>query len=253
MIRVDHLSVTRGKKLVLSDISADFARGRVTAIIGPNGAGKSTLIRALAGLLLPSHGTIGLDDQPLTAVPLAERARRIGYLPQDSQPSWAITVRDLVSLGRMPHRSLFAAPNGKDEAAIQRALADTETLELAERTVDTLSGGECARAKIARVLAGDPDWILADEPLANLDPPHQRDLLRLLKQSAAAGKGVIVILHQLSAAARVADDILILRNGDVVSQGPCLETLTPHNLERSFGMAFDRVAYEGGFAIVPRG
>ncbi len=252
MIRVDHLSVTLGQSLVLSDISTSFTRGRVTAIIGPNGAGKSTLIRALVGLTDVSRGSVSVDDQPLMSLPLAERARRIGYLPQDAQPSWAITVRDLVSLGRLPHRGRFAAQGTADLAAIEQAMSQTGTLHLADRTVDTLSGGECARAKIARVLAGDPDWIIADEPLANLDPPHQRDLLRLLKQSAAAGKGVIVILHQLNAAARAADDILILKDGVLVAQGPCLETLTPENLNNTFDMAFDRVAHEAGFAIVPR-
>ncbi len=248
MIGANHLTLTLGGRTVLDDISFALECGRVTAIIGPNGAGKTSLIRALAGLL---PGPVRLDGQPLEAVSLVERARRIGYLPQDGEPAWNVTVRELVALGRLPHRNRLAAPSVIDAEAVSAALAATDTAQLADRTIDTLSGGERARVKMARVVAGDPDWILADEPLANLDPPHQRDLFTLLRAAAASGKGVVAVLHQLDAAA-LADDILILKEGKVVALGPVRETMTAANLEIAFRMAFDVFEHQRRIAILPR-
>lgn len=252
MIRTDNLSVDLGRRRVLDDVSLDIARGRVTAILGANGAGKTSLLRAIAGLVPPSTGHITLDGEALSALSLPERARRIGYLPQNGQPAWALTVRELVALGRLPHRSPFAALSPGDEAAIDAAMAQTDVAGLADRTVDTLSGGEKARAKFARVLAAETDWILADEPLANLDPPHQQDVLRLMRAAADAGKGVLVVLHQLEAAARVADDLLILKDGRTVAFGPCAEVLTPATLEAAFNMPMDVIDLQGRTAILPR-
>lgn len=252
MIRTANLSVDLGRRRVLNDVSLDLARGRVTAILGANGAGKTSLLRAIAGLVPPSTGDITLDGEALSALSLPERARRIGYLPQNGQPAWALTVRELVALGRLPHRSPFAALSPGDEVAINAAMAQTDVAGLADRTVDTLSGGEKARAKFARVLAAETDWILADEPLANLDPPHQQDVLHLMRAAADAGKGVLVVLHQLEAAARVADDLLILKDGRTVAFGPCAEVLTPATLEAAFNMPMDVIDLQGRTAILPR-
>jgi len=248
MIGVDRLTMTLGGRKVLNDVSVTFGRGRVTAIIGPNGAGKTSLIRSLTGLL---PGPVHLDGQPLAALSPVERARRISYLPQDGEPAWNVTARELVALGRLPHRGRLAAPSAADAEAIASALAATDTTQFADRTIDTLSGGERARVKMARVLAGDPDWILADEPLANLDPPHQRDMLALLRAATRAGKGAVAILHQLDAAA-LADDVLILKNGSRIAFGPVREVMTPANLEIAFGMAFDVIAHQGRIAILTR-
>jgi iron complex transport system ATP-binding protein len=251
-ITTQNLSVKLGTAMVVQDAGLTFQRGRVTAILGPNGAGKSSLVRALCGLMPPTAGSVRIDGHDLSTLALLERAKRIGYLPQDSQPSWAITAQEMVEIGRLPHRSRFAAPNAADQDAVEQAMRDTETLALADRRIDTLSGGECARVKIARVFASNCDWIIADEPLANLDPPHQRDLLALFKQAAKTGKGVILVLHQINAAARVADDILILKSGSVVASGPSQDVLTSEILESTFGMPFERVAHGDSFAILPR-
>lgn len=248
MIAVDRLTLALGGRTVLDDISLALERGRVTAIIGPNGAGKTSLIRTLAGLL---PGPVQLDGQPLAALSPVERARRIGYLPQDGEPAWNVTARELVALGRLPHRSRLAAPSAADADAISAALAATDTTQFADRTIDTLSGGEKARVKMARVLAGDADWILADEPLANLDPPHQRDMLALHRAAAKAGKGAVAVLHQLDATA-LADDVLILKSGTMIAFGPVRDVVTPTNLEIAFGMAFDVIAHQGRTAILPR-
>jgi iron complex transport system ATP-binding protein len=247
------IDVTLGKASILAGVNITLRKGRVTAIIGPNGAGKTTLIRALAGLVPLSSGSIAIEGEPLANMPLTTRARTIGYLPQIGQPHWNISARDLVGLGRLPHRSAFAALSPSDEAAITTALTDTDTLTLADRPVDELSGGERARVKLARVLAGDPAWILADEPLANLDPPHARDVLTLLRKAATNGKGVAVVLHQLSAAAEVADDVIIMRSGAIIAAGPCTDVLLPDTLHAAFDMAFDVIPHEGKRVIVPRG
>ncbi len=252
MIRVEGLCVDLGRRRALDAVTLNLARGRVTAILGPNGAGKTSLLRAIAGLVKPSAGEVMLDGCALAALTLPERARRIGYLPQNGQPAWALTVRELVALGRLPHRSLFAALSPEDEAAIAAAMAATDSTHLAERTVDTLSGGEKARAKFARVLAAETDWILADEPLANLDPPHQQDVLRLMRAAADAGKGVIVVLHQLDAAARVADDVLVLREGRTLAFGAHADVLTAATLEAAFDMPMDVFERQGRTAILPR-
>ena len=248
MIGADRLTLRLGGRTVLDDISFALECGRVTAVIGPNGAGKTSLIRALAGLL---PGPVQLDGRPLAALPPVGRARRIGYLPQDGEPAWNVTVRELVALGRLPHRNRHAAPSVIDAEAVSAALAATDTAQLADRTIDTLSGGERARVKMARVVAGDPDWILADEPLANLDPPHQRDVLTLLRAAAASGKGIVAVLHQLDAAA-LADDVLILKEGRIVAFGPARDVMTPSNLETAFEMAFDVIAHQQRLAILPR-
>jgi iron complex transport system ATP-binding protein len=243
------LTVTLGGKPVVRDVSLSFARGKVSAILGPNGAGKTSLIRALAGLIMPTSGSVHLDSAPLP--PLAERAKRIGYLPQNGTPAWNITARELVSLGRLPHRARLSAATSSDDLAIEKAMTETDTAHLADRTVDTLSGGERARVSMARVLAGEPDWIIADEPLANLDPPHQRDLLALFQTASAQGKGVIVILHQLNAAARVADDVVLMKAGSVVANGSVADALTPDTLHQAFDMDFNLVTVEGQNFIIP--
>ncbi|WP_219892669.1 ABC transporter ATP-binding protein [Aquisediminimonas profunda] len=251
MIAARNLSLKLGGYTALQDVSADFRRGRVTAVIGANGAGKTSLIRSLAGLIIPQAGHVEIDGVALDALTHAHRARMIGYLPQDGEPAWNISGAELVSLGRLPHRSRFSLPSADDARAIERAMIATDTLGFAGRTIDTLSGGERARIKMARVLAGDPQWILADEPLANLDPPHQRDMLALFRAAAAEGKGVVTVLHQLDAAS-LADDLLILRSGEAVAHGPVREVLTNANLHLAFGMDFDIVEHADRLAIIAR-
>lgn len=251
MIAVHDLSLTLGGFKALRAVTAAFQRGHVTAVIGANGAGKTSLIRALAGLTRLQSGQIEIDGVTLESMSHADRAKMIGYLPQDGEPAWNVSAEELVSLGRLPHRSRLALPSAQDEDAIEEAMIATDTLVFAARTVDTLSGGERARVKMARVLAGDPQWIVADEPLANLDPPHQRDMLALFRAAAAEGKGVITVLHQLDAAS-LADDLLILRSGEVVAQGPVREVLTNANLKAAFGMEFDIVEHASRLAIIAR-
>lgn len=235
-LTVDCVSVMLGRRLALDGVDARLRPGRVTAILGPNGAGKSTLLKAAAALLPLSGGTVTLGHDPVGSLDPRARARAIGYLPQDAQVGWNMIAREVVALGRLAHRSAFAAPSPEDRAAITRALEATETQELADRPIGELSGGERARVLLARVLAGSPCWLLADEPLASLDPSHQADLLDRLRAFAGEGRGVAIVLHDLVQAQRAADDALLLDRGRVVAFGPAAEVLTPANLQAVFGV-----------------
>ncbi len=218
----------------LAGVTAALNPGEVTAIVGPNGAGKSTLLAALAGLIAPAGGTATLGGTPLTALPPRERARAIGYLPQTPEIAWDVTVATLVALGRLPwqggplHRA-HATP-AEDAAAIGAALAAMDLTALAHRPLSRLSGGECARALAARVLAGQPRWLLADEPLANLDLAHAAALIARLRDQARAGTGVVLVLHDLAAAMNRADRVLLLDHGQLVADGPPEQVLTPERI-----------------------
>ena len=251
---IQGVDVTLSGRRVLDDVSAVLRPGRVTAILGPNGAGKSTLIKAAAALVAPSLGVIRLGDRSVTALDPRERARTIGYLPQDASVHWNVAASEIVALGRAPHRAPFAGPSRHDLEAVLQAMAATETTHLADRPVNQLSGGERARVLLARVLAGEPDWLLADEPLASLDPAHQLDILDRLQQVARGGAGVAIVLHDLLHAGRVADDVLLLKQGRVLASGEAAAVLTPQNLRTAFEIevSIDRDA-QGRLLCVPIG
>jgi iron complex transport system ATP-binding protein len=197
---------------VLKGITFALEPRTITAICGPNGAGKSTLLSALAGLVKPDAGDALLDGDGVFSLHPRERAKRLGYLPQDGEVAWDLSVRSLVALGRLPHRDTH-------DAAIDSAISDCGLGELATRPVSTLSGGEKARALLARVLAGEPKWILADEPLAALDLGHQLALLDRLRAAAKGGAGVVLVLHDLPLAMNHADRVLVLDDGTIAAEG----------------------------------
>lgn len=213
----------------LSDVTASFALGTITAICGPNGAGKSTLLKLLAGLERPDTGFVTLDGARLDALDARRRAQAIGYLPQSGEVAWDVAVRDLVGLGRLPHRDRGAA-------AITAALEALDLAALADRPVSRLSGGERARALLARVLAGEPRWILADEPLAALDLAHQLALLAHLRHAAEAGAGVVLVLHDLALAMNHADRAVVLQDGRVVADDVCDRALSADTIAQVWGI-----------------
>lgn len=239
------LSVRIGPKLLLADLDLALEAGKVTAIIGPNGAGKSTLLTCLAGLRAPSSGAVRLDDHPLSVLKPRERARRLAYLPQTPEIAWSVEARTLVELGRTP----FVGARGlsvEDRAAVDRAMAAAGVTAFEHRILDTLSGGERARVLIARALAGEPDWLLADEPLTGLDPAHQLDAAALFRTLADAGAGVVVTLHDLSLALRLADRIIVLAEGRVLADGPPQTALTPEILKAAYGVEATVTQRPGG-------
>ena len=219
--------------------------GEITAICGPNGAGKSTLLAVLAGLLTPDLGTATLDGGPLAAVPARLRAQSIGYLPQNAEVAWDIDVATLAGLGRLPWRT---SPT-EDRAAVAEALAATDLTTLVRRPISKLSGGERARALLARVLAGKPRWILADEPLAALDLAHQSALLRTFRALADDGVGVVLVLHDLARAMNGADRALVLEQGRVVADGPPAQGLSSEQLIQTWGVSARWIGERGALAL----
>jgi iron complex transport system ATP-binding protein len=201
----------------LDGVSLNCRRGMITAICGPNGAGKSTRLSVIAGLLKPDAGRAVMGGRALAAVSLAQRAQWIGYLPQTPEVAWDVSVEVLISLGRLPWRG---APAAETQDAIEDAIAAMDLQELRHRPVSTLSGGERARALMARVLATQPGWLLADEPFANLDLAHGAALMHRFRQQARAGRGVVLVLHDLATAMNHADQVLVLAKGRVEAEGP---------------------------------
>lgn len=239
-ISFDRLSLNLRGRPVLQSVSGHLQKGKVTVILGANGAGKSSLLSCLAGLRTPDSGTIAVGKHPLSSLSDQDRARRIGLLPQQADIHWEINVRALVALGRLPHQGRFSkwgAKSAGDNAAVEKAMQQTDCAQFADRKALRLSGGEQARVLLARVLAGEPDWVLADEPLANLDPAHQMDAIACLKNVAANGAGVVVVLHDLTQAARIADHVVIMKQGRIQASGSCTEVLTEDQLAQAFGVS----------------
>ncbi|MGZ5380938.1 MAG: ABC transporter ATP-binding protein [Thermoanaerobaculia bacterium] len=220
---------------VLSDVTRTFDAGRVTALLGENGAGKSTLLKALAGIVPARRGTIRLGGRPLSGIPRREAARSLGYLPQGFEPLFPILARDLVLLGRTPWRTAFGAPSARDRAAVEASLAEMDALALAETDLGAMSGGERQRVLLARVLAGDPEVLLLDEPAANLDPRHRFLVIDAMRRRADQGGAVVFSTHELDVASG-ADDALLLSAGRVLAAGPVVETLTERLLSALFGV-----------------
>jgi iron complex transport system ATP-binding protein len=217
----------------LVGVTAKLNPGAVNAILGPNGAGKSTLLQCCAGLLAPDGGVVRLGGTPIIALSAAERARLVGYLPQGAEVAWDMSVETLVSLGRLPWRG---APATEAQAAIDGAIAAMDLESFRDRPVSRLSGGERARALMARVLATRPAWLLADEPLANLDLAHAATLMRRFREQASEGRGVVLVLHDLATAMNHADRVLVLENGRLVADGPPSFALSEVVIERVWGI-----------------
>lgn len=212
----------------LTSASLALRPGEVTAILGPNGAGKSSLIACLAGLLDAESGKAALDGAALSSLSPRERARAIGYLPQSAEVAWDMSVETLVGLGRLPWR----LDTAEDETAVAEAIAAMDLADLRGRAVNHLSGGERARALLARVLAGQPRWLLADEPLANLDLKHQQALLGRFRELADQGLGVVLVLHDLAQAMNHADRVIVMHRGSVAADGAPEQVLTPALIEQ---------------------
>jgi iron complex transport system ATP-binding protein len=233
-----------GDRVVLDAIDLTIPSGRVTAVVGPNGAGKSTLLRACAGLLPPQRGKITLGGRPLAPLARQELARAIAYLPQERAVHWPLAAQTVVALGRLPH-------DDANPEAISRALAAMDIAHLADRPIVQLSGGERARVLVARALAQEAPLLIADEPTAGLDPAHALALFALFRRLAAEGRTVMVALHDLSLAARLAHHIILLSKGRVAASGAPAEVLTPGLLEPAFGVTMLCTNVDGIAIVAP--
>lgn len=231
-IHADSVQARLGNSEVLHGISLAIPQGRWTSVVGPNGAGKSTLLKVLAHLLAYT-GSVTLLGQPLVSLPGRVRARQLAWLGQNESTGDDLTVQDVVMLGRLPHLYWLAPPSDADHAAVARALQATQAWEWRGRALGQLSGGERQRVLLARALAVEADVLLMDEPLANLDPPHQADWLALVQTLVQQRKTVVSVLHEISMALH-ADEMVIMAQGCITHQGACDAASTHRALEAVF-------------------
>ncbi|MGW5387050.1 ABC transporter ATP-binding protein [Nocardia sp. NPDC003963] len=231
-LNAQNLFWSRGGNLVVDDVTLRPEPGQTVGLLGPNGSGKSSLLRLLAGISRPDRGSVTLDDTPLYRLGRRPLARRIAVVGQHAHTDVDITVRDVVRLGRIPHRDLFGQ-DADEEPAIDRALRATDLSGHAGRLWSTLSGGERQRAQIARALAQEPGELLLDEPTNHLDIAHQLDILDLVTRLPLT---TVVALHDLNLAAMFCDYILVLDRGAIAAHGTPAETLTEPLVRDVYGV-----------------
>lgn len=247
---VDGATVRRGGRAILDRVDAMARPGRVTGVIGANGAGKSTLLRILAGVGAADEGRACWRGAPLSALGAKARARAVGFLPQRPAVDWPLTVREAAALGRLPHLPWWqGGAEAQGHEAVARALEACALDTLAARRVDTLSGGEFARAMLARLLAGEHAALVADEPVADLDPPHRVDVMRILRGEAVRGACVVVALHDLVLADAWCDEVWLMKAGALVAAGPPDAVLDPDTLARAYGARCSVRRADGALAI----
>jgi iron complex transport system ATP-binding protein len=226
-LAADGLSVRRNGRAIVDGVSFEIEGGAFVALVGPNGAGKSTLLQMLAGLLKPDEGSVALDGTPLARLDRRELARRRAYLPQNPRAEWPIATERLVALGLTPHLPAFGALPGGWEPRLTDAIEACDLTAQRLQPATTLSGGELARAMLARALIGDPQVLIADEPISGLDPRHALDTMTRLKALAGEGRLVIAALHDMTLAARFSTHLMALNAGKLAAFGPTPQTLTP--------------------------
>ncbi|ACI51124.1 ABC transporter related [Gluconacetobacter diazotrophicus PA1 5] len=239
LMQAQDISLTRGGRKVVDAASLTLEAGRVMGLIGPNGAGKSTALRMLAGLLTPDCGHVRLQDRDIGRIGAEMRARQVAFIPQDGQKPPPMPVRALVALGRLPHGQ--AGERAAGHPVVEDALAATDMLELQNRPASHLSGGERARMNLARALATSTPVILADEPIAALDPAHALSMMQLFRVLAAQGKGIVVVLHDLALAARFCDELVLMHQGRVVRHGLPEQVLQDTIMGSVYGVTVKRI------------
>ncbi len=237
---VSRLEAAYGSRIALRGVSGTFPSGAVTFVLGPNGSGKSTLLRAVGGGMSFS-GSIRIGNSDLASLPARRRGRLLGVVTQSPPPSFPFSVREVVEMGRLPHRRFLRGMSDDDEAAVRRAIDAMELADLSPRSLPTLSGGERQRAMIAQVVAQETDILLLDEPSSALDPRHTIRLFRLLGAAAAEGRTVVVSVHDINLAAEFGDRVWILKDGALVAEGAVEETLTKEILSEVYDVPFEAI------------
>ena len=247
------ISASIGNRLILQGINLQLPAGRWTSIVGPNGAGKSTLLKVLAGLLPGTavQGEVQLLGRPLAQIPARERARQLAWLGQNEGSADDLTSYDVAMLGRLPHQAWLAPPGAADHAAVEQALRTTQAWDWRHRPLSQLSGGERQRVLLARAMAVQAQVLLMDEPLANLDPPHQTDWMEAVRALVAQGTTVVSVLHELSFAL-LADDTLVMDAGRVVHHGASNAAATHAALEAVFEHRIQIRQIDGMWLALPR-
>ena len=250
---VSGLTVALSGRTIVDEASLRVAPGELIALLGANGAGKTTLLRGLLGLVPRTGGSAAIGGDDPAQLSVAERARRIAYLPQIRPLAWPIRVRDLVALGRFAHGVALGRLSPVDAAAVDRALTVCDLVALANRAATTLSGGELARVHVARAIAAEAPLLIADEPTAALDPLHQYQVMRLLRTSADSGRGVVVVTHDIGLAAQFADRLAWMAAGRIVADGAPEATLTADRIARVYGVRSTVRRIDGDWLVTVAG
>jgi len=236
-LAAEQLSAGYGDRLVIEQLDLIVPPGQVTAIVGANACGKSTLLRSMSRLLAPKAGRVVLDGKAVHRMPAKQLARTLGLLPQSPIAPDGITVADLVGRGRHPHQAVFSRWSAEDELAVAEALEATDTVDLADRSVDELSGGQRQRVWIAMVLAQRTELLLLDEPTTFLDVSHQVEVLDLLIDlNRSRGTTIVMVLHDLNLAARYADHLIAMADGGIHAVGDPTEVLSEETVQAVFGL-----------------
>ena len=251
MIRAEAVAVTKDGRTILDGVAIGATAGEVIGLIGPNGAGKSTLMRILCRLERPDAGTVLIDGRDVRELDRRLLARTVAYLAQGGECHWPLSVERVVSLGRLPYLGPWQRADAGDAHAVAEAMRETDVASLGARPLDTLSGGERARVLLARALAVEAPAILADEPVAQLDSYHQLQIMEVFRRRAAAGAAVVVVLHDLSLAARFCDRLVLLCAGRPIATGAPERVLAPKNLEAAYAIRAVYGRHEGTPFIVP--
>ncbi|WP_244965886.1 ABC transporter ATP-binding protein [Pseudomonas luteola] len=230
------LELAQGQTTIINGLNLKIQPGRVTAIVGPNGCGKSTLLAGLARLLKPREGAVLLDGKVIGELPSRQVARQLALLPQDASAPDGLTVSDLIRFGRQPHQGLLRQWSTDDEAVVDAALKAADLIELAERPLDSMSGGQRQRAWIAMAIAQQTPLLLLDEPTSALDLGHQLEVFELIRMLANAGKTVVMVVHDLSQACRYADHLVAMQSGRIIAEGVPADIVTPELVETLYGV-----------------
>lgn len=230
------LSMGYAQTTIIDDLNLIIPSGQVTAIVGPNGCGKSTLLAGLARLHKPCAGQVLLDGKVIGSLPSRDVARRLALLPQDASAPDGLTVSELIRFGRQPHQSLLRQWSEEDQAIVEAALVAADLVDLADRPLESMSGGQRQRAWIAMAIAQATPLLLLDEPTSALDLGHQIEVFELIRQLAAAGKTVVMVVHDLSSACRYADHLIAMHQGHIVASGSPQDIVTPELVEHLYGV-----------------
>ena len=233
ILAAEKITVRRGGRAILRDVSLQAHAGEFIAVLGPNGAGKSTLLKVLAGLLNPDSGQVLLDSERLFSLSLRRLAGRRAYLPQNPHLEWPISVERLVALGLTPRLPATGGLLEEFAPAITRALERCDLVNKRDQAATTLSGGEFARAMLARAIVSEPQILIVDEPITGLDPKHAMQCMRLLSDFARGGTLVIASLHDLTLAARYPSRVIVVVDGAVINDA---DLLTAETIHRAFGV-----------------
>ena len=250
-IAAENLTVRLGGTPRVDRVSLTLRPGRLVGLIGPNGAGKTTLFRALAGLRRPDDGTVLYDGRAPGEFGRRSLAKRLAYLEQASQAHWPLRADHVVGLGRLPHRRFGRAALPGDAAAVDRAIRAVDADGFRERPMHALSGGERARVLLARAFAVESEWLLADEPVAALDPAHQLGVMETLRKATRRGMGVVVVLHDLTLASRFCDRLVLMAQGRVIGDGAPEDVLTDDAAANAYGVTLARAESQGEPLVAP--